>query len=72
MPMSGDDRYSYSLASVSTAAGTWATTWNSAVASTGVILWTAYSSTDAGAVVNSHFQLVGNLANFPAIPSTAG
>lgn len=73
-PLNGADRVTStsSLASLSTTAGTWGTTWNSAVASTGVIYWTAYPSTLVSAVNNGKFELVGNLSNFPAIPSTAG
>ena len=72
-PLDGEDQLSStaSMASISTTAGTWGSTWNSAVASTGVVFWTAYSSTDARAVVNGQFELTGNLANPLAIPSTA-
>ncbi len=73
-PLDGEDRITTtsSLASVSTVAGTWATTWNSAVASTGLVFWTAYPSTTVYEVINGQFELMGNLASPIAIPSTAG
>lgn len=73
-PLDGQDRLTttVALASVSTVAGTWATTWNSAVASTGLVFWTAYPSTTVYEIINGQFELIGNLANPIAIPSTAG
>lgn len=73
-PLDGQDRLTVTstLASISTAAGTWGTTWNSAVASTGLVFWTAYPSTAIYEVINGQFELTGNLANPIAIPSTAG
>jgi hypothetical protein len=73
-PLDGEDRLTStsSLASVSTTLGTWATTWNSAVASTGFVYWTAYPSTLVTAVNFGQFELTGNPSGFPAIPSTGG
>lgn len=72
-PLDGQERLTTTatLASISTLAGTWGTTWNSAVASTGLVFWTAYPSTTVYEIINGQFELIGNLANPIAIPSTA-
>lgn len=73
-PLDASDRLTSTsaLVSISTVTGTWATTWNSAVASTGLVFWTAYPSTTVYEVINGQFELIGNLANPIAILSTAG
>lgn len=54
-----------------TTAGTYTTTWDSAISGNGVVYWTAVPSTDSFYQVNEgKFELRGGLANPTAVPTT--
>lgn len=59
-----------STASTAALVGQWATTWNSAIASTGIVYWTAVPSTLRFGINEGKFELRGGLANRTAIPTT--
>jgi len=71
-PFDGNDLLTStsSLANTSTTAGTWATTWNSAVSAPGVVAWTAVPSNTLYGVNEGRFLLRGGLANSAAVPTT--
>ena len=58
-------------ASTDALVGQWRTTWDSAVASPGVVYWSAVPSTDVFTNINEgKFELRGGLANPIAVPTT--
>ena len=71
-PLDGSSRLSTTLplASVSTVLGTWATTWDSAIADLGIVQWAAVPSAGIAEITEGTFFLTGGFANHWAIPST--
>ena len=72
-PFDGSDRLTTTvgLNSISTVAGTWATTWDSAASANGLVFWSAVPRDAAMGINEGQFELLGNLANIVAVPSTA-
>lgn len=79
-PLGGDDLATTSgismttptTASTAALVGVWRSSWNSAVASPGIVYWTAVPSTESLSygVVEGKFELRGGLASTRAVAST--